>query len=168
MERPRIKIRLTALDYIVEILAFLLVLSSVVLYVTYYIKAPEIVPIHYNIHGEVDGYGSKISLIGVPIINVLMYVGFTILNRYPHIFNFPTVVTEQNALSLYTIATRTIRLMKLFVCLLFAYTIWHEINIIITRQEHKLSGFYWLLIASIMIYPIFPIVKMVKKSKMKE
>ena len=165
MERPRIKIQLTALDYIVEFFAFLFVLSSIVLYVIYWIKAPDIVPIHYNIHGEVDGYGSKTTLIIMPIINVLMYVGFTILNRYPHIFNFPTTVTEENALFLYKTSTRAVRWIKLLMCLLFAYIIWHEVSIIITHQEPKLHGIYWLLIATVAIYPIFPIVKMIKKRK---
>ena len=90
--------------YIVEILSLLSVLGAVVLYIIYWIKAPNIVPIHYNIYGEADGYGSKTVLVILPILSVLMYVGLTILKKYPHIFNFPITVTEQNALSLYKMA----------------------------------------------------------------
>jgi hypothetical protein len=161
MERPRIKIRLTALDYMLEITALLSVLAIIVLYIIYRIKAPEIVPIHYNIRGEVDGYGSADTLIMLPILSILTYVGMTILNKYPHIFNFPTVVTEQNALRLYKIATRTVRWLKLLVCLLYADSVWSEIKII-TNQTSKLGGITWILIACIAIYPIFPIVKMIK------
>ena len=66
MERPHIKIRLIALDYIIEIAALLSVLAAITLYIIYWIKAPNVVPIHYNIYGEVDGYGSKTALITEP------------------------------------------------------------------------------------------------------
>ena len=165
MERPRIKIRLTALDYIIEVFSILAVLCAILLYIIYWIKAPEVVPIHYNIYGEVDSYGSKITLLFLPIITIIFYIGLTILNKYPHIFNFPTTITEQNALSLYRISTRMIRWLKLLFCLLFTYNIWHEVRIIITNQAPKLDSIFWLFIAAIIICPIFPIVKMIKSSK---
>ena len=165
MERPRIKIDLTAVDYIVEIVSLLSILGAIALYVIYWIKAPDTVPIHYNIYGEADGYGSKSEMLILPICTVLFYVGLTILNKYPHIFNFPTAVTEENVLSLYKIATRGIRWMKLLCCLLFTYMIWHEVRIIINQEVPKLDGFSWIFIACIAIFPIILIVKMTKAGK---
>ena len=167
MERPRIKIKLTMIDYVVEFFSLAAVLSSIILFIIYWIKAPDIVPIHYNIHGEADGYGSKMTLIIEPILSVLAYVGLTVLNKYPHIFNFSTTVTEQNALSLYKTSTRMIRWFKLLICLFFAYMVWHEVNIIITQQDPKLDNLFWIFIVGIAVFPIFPIVKMIKKSKIK-
>jgi len=163
-KRPRIKIRPTALDYTIEVFAVLSVLAVIILYAIYWTKAPEIVPIHYNIYGEADGWGSKTESLSLPITAVFFYIGLTILNKYPHIFNFPTTVTEQNAFSLYKIATRMMRWLKLLLCLLFAYMIWHELRIIITNQESKLDG-SWLFIAVMLFILIFSIVKMIKKPK---
>jgi len=166
MERPRIKIRLTALDYIVEVLSLLSVLAAIILYIIYWKIAPEVVPIHYNIYGEVDGYGSKTALLILPISSVLIYVGLTILNRYPHIFNFPTTVTEQNALSLYKIATRMVRWLKLLCCFPFVHIIWNEVRIIITHQEPKFGGIViLLLVPCIIFYLVFFITKMIKIGK---
>lgn len=162
MERPRIKIRLTALDYMLEITALLSVLAIIVLYIIYRIKAPEIVPIHYNIRGEVDGYGSADTLIMLPILSILTYVGMTILNKYPHIFNFPTVVTEQNALRLYKIATRMVRWLKLLICLSLASLTW-TLKMTAMSSEYEFNTvFLWIFDAVIMLSLIFSIAKMIK------
>jgi len=166
MERPRIKIRLTTFDYIVEIFSILSVLGSIVLYVIYRINPPEVVPMHYNIHGEVDGYGgSKAVLIILPIINILTYAVLTILNKYPHIFNFPTAVTEENAFFLYKSSTRMVRQLKLLIALLIAFLVWY-LEKGITLQEHTFYDILlWLFYASVIICPIFLIVKINKKMK---
>jgi uncharacterized membrane protein len=165
MERPRIKINLTTLDYLLEVVALLSVLGIIILTIVYLIIAPEIVPAHYDIYGEVTRYGNKIEIIILPIITIVFYMGLTILNKYPHIFNFPTTVTEQNAFSLYKIATRMVRWLKLLICLMFVCFVWFETRVIITQQEPKLDNIIWIFIACIAIYPIIPIVKMIKNGK---
>ncbi|MDR0392461.1 MAG: DUF1648 domain-containing protein [Planctomycetaceae bacterium] len=148
---------MTAGDYIVEILSLVLVLTSVVFYIIYWIKAAEVVPTHYNAYGEADNYGSKHTLLILPGLNILIYVAFTILNKYPHLFNYPVAVTEQNATSLYRIAAKMVRYMKLLICLLFTFLI-----VSISQKNGFNSVVYWILIAVIVLYPVFVIVKMIK------
>jgi uncharacterized membrane protein len=87
---------------------------------TSYSNLPDPIPTHFNAAGEADGFGSKASIIGLHVIATLLYVGLTALNRFPHIFNFPTPITQDNALSQYTNATRMIRYLKLILVLVFA------------------------------------------------
>jgi uncharacterized membrane protein len=87
---------------------------------TSYSSLPDSIPTHFNAAGEADGFGRKASIVGLPVIATLLYIGLTLLNRVPHIFNFPTPVTEDNALKQYTNATRMIRYLKLILVFVFA------------------------------------------------
>ena len=49
----------------------------------------EIIPLHINIHGEVDNYGSKWGLFILPAIALLIYLLMSWLERNPQLYNFP-------------------------------------------------------------------------------
>jgi uncharacterized membrane protein len=119
-ERPKLKIQLTPTDQIFELLGWGVLLALWVWIGTSYSSLPDTIPTHFNAAGEADGFGTKASIIGLPLIATLLYIGLTLLNRFPHIFNFPTPITPDNALSQYTNATRMIRYLKLILVLVFA------------------------------------------------
>ena len=119
-ERPKITLIPSTADKLTELLGWLILLAIWTLTISHYSTLPETIPTHYNAAGEADGFGSKASIIGLPVIATLLYIGLTLLNRVPHIFNFPTPVTQDNALSRYTNATRMIRYLKLILVLVFA------------------------------------------------
>ncbi|MDL2240845.1 DUF1648 domain-containing protein [Bacteroidales bacterium OttesenSCG-928-K22] len=118
--RPKIKIRPTASDIILEILAFLSLAAVWSLIIIYYPKLPETIPTHYNASGVIDGYGSKESLLSLPKLATFFFILMTVLNFFPHIFNYGTAkITEENALAQYTIATRMLRWLKLALVVIF-------------------------------------------------
>lgn len=49
----------------------------------------DINPLHINIHGEVDNYGSKWELFILPAIALLIYLLTWWLERNPQLYNFP-------------------------------------------------------------------------------
>lgn len=49
----------------------------------------DIIPLHINIHGEVDNYGSKWELFILPAIALLIYLLMWWLERNPQLYNFP-------------------------------------------------------------------------------
>ena len=49
----------------------------------------DIIPLHINIHGEVDNYGSKWELFILPAIALLIYLLTWWLERNPQLYNFP-------------------------------------------------------------------------------
>lgn len=53
----------------------------------------------------------------------IIYFGLTQLNKYPHIFNYITKITEDNAQKQYTIATRMFRFLKLAILVIFSLII---------------------------------------------
>jgi uncharacterized membrane protein len=119
-ERPKLKIQLSPMDQVFELLGWGVLLALWVWTGTSYSSLPDTIPTHFNAAGEADGFGRKASIFGLPVIATLLYIGLTLLNRVPHIFNFPTPVTQDNALRQYTNATRMIRNLKLILVLVFA------------------------------------------------
>ena len=118
-KRPRLKLKLNQTDKILEIVGWISVIGIWALTLTNYSILPEIIPIQFNGAGKADGFGNKTHIFVLPIISSLLFIGFTILNKRPHIFNYPSQITKENALRQYTNATRMIRVLKLVIVVLF-------------------------------------------------
>ena len=118
-ERPKIKLIPTSADKLMELLGWLILLLLWGWTFTHFSDLPDTITTHFNATGEADGFGSKASIIGLPLIATLLFIGLTVLNRYPHILNYPTAITQDNALRLYTLATRMLRYLKLVLVLVF-------------------------------------------------
>ena len=118
-KRPQIKLQLNQTDKILEIVGWVSVVGIWALTLTNYSILPEIIPIHFNGAGKADGFGNKTHIFVLPIISTLLFIGLTILNKHPHIFNYPSQITKENAVDQYTNATRMIRVLKLVIVVLF-------------------------------------------------
>ena len=118
--RPKLKVQLNPTDKVFELLGWGVLLALWVWTGTSYSNLPDTIPTHFNAAGEADGFGRKASIVSLPVVASLLYIGLTLLNRVPHMFNFPTPVTQDNALRQYTNATRMIRFLKLILVLVFA------------------------------------------------
>ena len=126
--RPRIKLNLTFTDKLIEVSGWILLLGIWAFTLLSYSNLPETIAIHYNAVGEVNRFGEKSHLLILPIIGTILFVGMTILNKYPHIFNYPTIITEDNALDQYVNATQMIRILKLIIVFVFGLIIYSTIS----------------------------------------
>lgn len=121
MDRPKINIELTPIDWIVEVVNVCLLLLLIGLPLYYLPDLPDKIPVHFNAAGEPDRFGGKGSIWFEVFLGVGIYVMMVAVNRFPHIFNYPVQITEQNARKQYTIATRIMRLLNLCCLLIFVY-----------------------------------------------
>ena len=127
-KRPRIKLQLKQTDKIIEIVGWISVVGIWALPLINYFDLPEIIPIHFNGAGKADGFGNKTHIFILPIISTLLFIGLTILNKHPHIFNYPSQITKENAVDQYTNATRMMRVLKLVIVLLFGLIVFKTIQ----------------------------------------
>jgi Protein of unknown function (DUF1648). len=127
-KRPIIKLELSITDKIFEVLGWCAMLMTWVLIITNYSKLPNIIPTHYNYAGQADSFGDKEKILILPIVATILFIGMTILNKYPHLFNYPKKITESNALKQYTIATRLIRCLKFAIVLTFGFIVFVSIR----------------------------------------
>ncbi len=162
-ERPKIKLELTTTDKIFEILGWTSIFAIWVLTITNYTKLPDIIPIHYNAMGQADGFGRKGNILILPIIATVLFVGLTILNKFPHVFNYPTNITTDNALRQYTNATRLIRYLKLIIVVIFGLISYQTIRNANGQTEGLGTWFLPLTMGLLFIPLIYFIVKSFKE-----
>ncbi|MFM2386051.1 MAG: hypothetical protein RL660_808 [Bacteroidota bacterium] len=127
-QRPKLKIEHTSADKFIELLTFLLVVQLWIYAVISYSKLPDIIPTHFNFSGKADSFGAKASLFTLPTIATIMWVALTLLNKVPHIFNYPSKITVDNALQHYTIATKMMRYLKLVVVVIFCFAVYQTVS----------------------------------------
>jgi len=140
-KRPRIQINLTPTDYFIETIGVIGIICLFFFPIYFFNDLPNQIPKHYNAMGQVDSYANRGMIWLVPAIGLIIYVGLTFLNKFPFIFNYPTKVTNENAEKLYTIGTRTIRLLKVVVILLFAFLNYKTILIALNKAT-EIGKFY--------------------------
>jgi uncharacterized membrane protein len=121
--RLKIKLNLSPLDKALELAGtvFLFLMWAITIYT--FIKSPPTIPIHYDGYGKPNGYGDKMTVWILPILATAIYLGLTFLNKYPHIFNYMTEITVENAKRQYTLATRLLRYLKLAIVVTFSFDI---------------------------------------------
>jgi len=127
-ERPKIKLELTTSDKILEILGWTSILGIWILTITNYANLPDTIPVHYNGAGQADSFGGKSNILTLSLIATVLFIGLTTLNKFPHVFNYPTNITVDNALKQYTNATRMIRVLKLNVVVVFGLIVLQTIG----------------------------------------
>jgi len=164
-ERPKIKLKLTTTDKSLEILGWTSIFAIWILTITNYTNLPDTIPIHYNASGQVDGFGGRGNILTLPLIATILFIGLTIVNKFPHVFNYPTNVTADNALNQYTNATRLIRYLKFFIVIIFGLIALQTIRNV-NGQTSGLGVWFLPLTLGLIFIPLtYFVVKLVKTTK---
>lgn len=111
-KRPKIKPVLTTADKLLNIIALLLVLSLWVLVLYRYNMLPDNIANHIGTTRNLNNNVSMSTIFKLPAIGTSLFIIFSLLNRFPHLFNYPLPITEKNAAKNYALATRTIRMLN--------------------------------------------------------
>ena len=133
-KRPKIKIEKEPLDWLMEFFGIAAAVFMIVYPLYYYGSMPDQVPTHFGPNGLPDAYGSKENIWALPIIGGATYFILVVINRYPHTFNFPTKITEENAHAQYQIATRLIRSINTVMAGFFAYIVYGMVETALERK----------------------------------
>ena len=140
-KRPKIKLTLTTTDKIIEVIGWLSVIAIWILTLSHYNALPEIIPTHYNAMGKADGFGEKEHILTLPLVATVLFIGLTILNKYPHMFNHLGEITEENARFQYTIATRMLRILKIVIVINFGLIVYSTIQNV-QQNTDSLGGWF--------------------------
>ena len=110
-----------------QILSVLCLTASTLFLAAGWNQIPEKVPGHYNFAGEADSMTGKGTLILIPVMNWLMYLGISALEHFPQVWNTGVEITAQNRERVYRVLYHMIVSMKLSLVLIFSFmTVWHE------------------------------------------
>ena len=164
-ERPKIKLEFTTFDKTLEILGWTSLLAIWALIIANYTNLPEVVPIHYNVSGQADRFGAKGNVLILPIIATAIFIGLTILNKFPHVFNYPTNITVDNALRQYTNATRMMRYLKFIIVAIFGLIVFQTFRNVYGQTNGLGVWFLPLTLALIFIPLTYFVIKSYKMTK---
>lgn len=126
--RPKLKLGLDKADKILELLGWISIFGIWILTLMNYSNLPETIPTHYNGAGVADGFGSKGNILVLPVVATIMFLGLNILTKYPHIYNYPTTITVENAFEQYTNAIKLIRYLKFIIVVIFGFIVLRTIQ----------------------------------------
>ncbi|MCA6073732.1 hypothetical protein [Fulvivirga sedimenti] len=147
--KPKITLRLTQFDWLLETLALTALLICISFTIYIYPSVPQMVSRYIGISGAPVGYYSRNLLWTFPLLSILLYSLVSWVNRRPHLYNYPREITADNAIHFYLLACRWVRLVKLIFMGGFAYT-----TLLVLRsysRMEKLPDDYWILAGAALI-----------------
>ncbi|MFM1745501.1 MAG: hypothetical protein RLZZ630_1438 [Bacteroidota bacterium] len=142
IRRAHVKPEITRFDTVLEFAGWAVFILLWIFVGTNYSSLPDTVPTHFNAAIEPDGYGARSSILVLCSIGSLLFIGMSILNRYPDKFNYPVKITEENAVRQYGNLTRMVRWLKTLVLAEFGSLAFYTIQI----SKGGVGGFSRMLI----------------------
>lgn len=162
--RPVLEIKKQKIDVILDFLTISVLAFCWVYVALNFTKLPDQIPLHYNFKGEVDNYGSKMTVWILPLIITIVLLLFRILSKYPHKFNYLVTITNDNAEKQYRLATRMMSILGFNISCLFSYIV-VKIN---TGAHENHSTLEWWFIPLLLIAVIAPTFYMIFASASKK
>lgn len=153
-ERPKLKLPKTRFERLFDSITIVVFALSVVYLMSVWAMLPTKVPVHYNAAGEVDRWGSKWAITMMPIIALVMWISMTVLERYPHVYNYPNL-TKDNVRAQYINARLMLNVLKNIIVLLFVYSTWNDIQVALGNSESLgiwFLPFFFIVIFGPMIF----------------
>jgi uncharacterized membrane protein len=127
-ERPKLKISLTNLEWILLITSILSLIFIWVYLILNYGKLPQRVPTHTDFLGKINSWGGKGMLFFLPILQTFLFLLLTIVSKYPHKFNYTVTITAENAERQYRNSRTLMRWITLTISIVFSYIEWNSIK----------------------------------------
>ena len=159
-KRPRLRPEPNQTDEIIELAGWVLIVILWGLTLYSYTTLPDKIPTHFNMAGQADKWSSRNAFFVLPVVGTVVFIGLTILNRYPYLFNYPVTITNENALAQYTNATKMMRWLKLSLGMLWC--IINRFTYSISKENSNRFN-YWLLSIPLLMV-LIPTVYFTRKS----
>lgn len=112
---------------------------------------PNRIPVHFNIHGQADGWGPKEMLIGLALIAFAAYATLWVVQQKPHLMNVPFAVNLENDTVRRLLQEMACVLKAAVMIVLFSIT-WANIQVALGLASELPSGF----IALAVLLPMMP------------
>lgn len=162
--RPKLDMPKTTGEKIADIIGAGALLLAILYIALNWSSLPAEVPAHFNGAGDVDRWGSKFELLILPAIGVGLFAMMHVIEKKPHIHNYPERINETNVEAFYKTSRSMLNILKNLCNILFAYIIY---EIILVAQE-KVNSLSMVVMFPIMV-AIFAvlIVGVVKMARIK-
>jgi len=164
MTKPKINPSLATTDYIIEAVGAISFLYMIAQLIVEYPEINDQVAIYFNSSGKADDWGDKSTLLILPIVTISLYVGMTVLTRYPYVFNYPVQITEENATKQYQLAKSLIIMLKAGIAGIFAFIQYQTIRIS-SGDAEGLGSFFIIVVMLVSSSPIVLYIILARRHK---
>ena len=106
---------------IIEIINLSLLIFMIAYLIINWNNIGENVPIHYNSAGQSDSWGSKNSLIVLPIVTIIVNISMSGVLLCPQALNVPVKITEENYVKVYDLTRDLMNFAKIAINISFLY-----------------------------------------------
>lgn len=155
MYRPILKLPKTKFEKLWDYIGCGIFMLSILYIFIMWGKIPEEVPGHFNGAGEVDRWGTKIELFILPFIGVFLWILLSLLEKAPHMHNYPARLNENNVKAFYLNSRKTLNEIKNLCLIIFAVISFQMVRIAIGEIE----TIGWWLLPIVLIGTAIPIIK---------
>lgn len=128
VDRPVLKLERKTLDWVLEILNGITLAFLLIYPLLYFWEIPDTIPIHFNLQGEPDGYGSKNGLWILPGMGVFLYLLLGLFRSIPHVLNIPVEITPENAELQYRLVSRMLSWLSWLILLVSSILVYKQIQ----------------------------------------
>lgn len=135
-KRPVLKIPQSFVERLLQGISAGALAANAIILIMKWNSFPGKIPSHFGVSGEADAWSGKGTLVSLPVTCLVLYALITLLERYPHIFNYVVEITEQNAEYQYRNARCMMIWLKTELILVFSYIEW----IMIQTALQKANG----------------------------
>jgi uncharacterized membrane protein len=142
MKRPRLNIPRAQLEVFCDLIAAAVVIGITAYLIAIWASLPATIPVHFNFAGQVDRWGSRNVLFLTSAVVLAMYIGLSILQRFPHIYNYPFGLTPENVHRQYQLARQLLTFIKTEIVCLFAFIQWQTVSV--ARGSGETLGIWFL------------------------
>ncbi len=145
-EKPELDIEKLAVAKVFDVLVVALFAAALVYLIVQWNQLPDEIPAHFGGDGEVDRYGSRAELLLLPVIGLIMWVGMSVLEKYPHTYNYINLRPDNKEIQ-YRYGVLFMNIIKNLSTLLFVFLIWQMTDIAMARIDSlNMSIFITLLV----------------------
>lgn len=145
--RPVLYLPRTPLETLLEVLTVLGLISVIALTIWGWQTLPARIPTHFGLSGTPNAFGSKVTLLMLPIISICLAVLFFFVSRSPHRYNYPWPITRENAARQYSLARLLICWLALEIVLMFCGLQW-----IMIQAAQSQAGIAFLLVVPVVVF----------------
>lgn len=123
MNRSDLTIPRTRLEKISNAICYIAFLAVVAFMLLKWNELPDTVPLHFDLSGEADQYGSPNTLLILPAVAVVVTILMEALERYPQVHNYPSRLNEGNREAFYLNSRQMLNMAKNMTLIIFSIII---------------------------------------------
>jgi len=151
--KPKINPPFKTTDIIFEGIALIALIYIIAQVIIEYPALENEIVTHFDNSGNPNSWGNKESILILSLVALSLYTGLTFLNRYPHLFNYPVEITEENAHKQYQLAKSLIIFLKTGIVCIFGY-IQNQTFSIAEGNSQGLGSFFIIAVMVVTFVPI--------------